>query len=449
MAALVGRTAALYYDLEPQGGPIPVGPVLIVANHPNSLLDPLIVFRVAGRPARPLAKAGLFRHTLIGPALRGLGGLPVYRRQDEPALLHLNEGTFDAAVAVLRAGAALQIYPEGKSHSEPGLAPLRTGAARIALQAETEAGWTLGLKLVPVGLTYERKSSFKSRALALVGEPFTIGHLRKLHAASPSAAIRALTAEIARRIEALTLSLSEAGDRELIDAADRLYAREKGWVHWRQREGLGERLPRLQAFARGLAYLRAHDPQRHARLSARLRSYRELARRLGAGEADVPPRYPLAEVLRYGVREGSALIAGAPFALAGVLTWYVPYLLPRMIVRLFRPDYETIASYKLGISLFAFPGAYATWIMLAWWLAGAGAALAAAAVLPALGAVALAWALRWGRVREDAALFLRVLRTPGERDRLVSERRELVRELDAIARLIGTTPAGSETPAGS
>src|SRR5688572_26296112 len=137
--------AGVYYEVEHIGASVPDGPVLIVANHPNALLDPLIVFRVAGRPARPLAKAPLFRHPMIGPFLKGLGGLPVYRRQDDPSLMERNQDTFDAAVAALHQGQAVQIYPEGISHSEPSLTPLKTGVARIALLAEERAGWKLGL----------------------------------------------------------------------------------------------------------------------------------------------------------------------------------------------------------------------------------------------------------------------------------------------------------------
>jgi 1-acyl-sn-glycerol-3-phosphate acyltransferase len=51
--------------------------------------------------------------------------------------MHLNDRTFDAAIAALQSGGAVQIYPEGQSHSEPSLTPLRTGAARIALMAES------------------------------------------------------------------------------------------------------------------------------------------------------------------------------------------------------------------------------------------------------------------------------------------------------------------------
>ena len=81
------------------------------------------------------ARLALFDQAFVGTMLRLLGGLPVYRAQDDASQMHRNEETFRGAIAALHDGDAVQIYPEGKSHSEPSLVPMRTGAARIALGA--------------------------------------------------------------------------------------------------------------------------------------------------------------------------------------------------------------------------------------------------------------------------------------------------------------------------
>ncbi|HUP53738.1 MAG TPA: 1-acyl-sn-glycerol-3-phosphate acyltransferase, partial [Longimicrobiales bacterium] len=199
----VGWAVAIFYDLERTGPTLPDGPVLVTANHPNSLVDPLVIFHTGGRPTRPLAKAPLFEQALVGTVLRGLGGLPVYRRDDAPELVHLNDRTFDAAIEALRAGEAVQIYPEGRSHSESSLSPLRTGAARIALLAEKRSGWKLGLRIQPVGLTYTRKHAFRGRAIAAFGAPFPVADLRGLYEQDEREAVRELTARIQRALEGL------------------------------------------------------------------------------------------------------------------------------------------------------------------------------------------------------------------------------------------------------
>jgi glycerol-3-phosphate O-acyltransferase / dihydroxyacetone phosphate acyltransferase len=431
---VVGWTASVFYRLERSGPTIPDGPVLVVANHPNSLLDPLIVFRTAGRPTRPLAKAPLFDQVFVGAMLRGLGGLPVYRKQDDASQMHRNDETFRRAIDALRAGDAVQIYPEGLSHSEPSLVPLRTGAARIALGAEAESDWRLGLRIVPVGITYRRKAAFRGRALATVGAAFTIERHRMAFAEDPARAVRALTDDIARALETVTLNLTRAEDEALVETAERLYTREKGHVRWRERDPLAERLPRLQTFARGLAWLRANDAPRFERLARDVRGYERRSRLLGAADADVPPRYGAFGVLRYTIVELVILGIGLPLATLGALLWYPAYVAPRVAVRRIGPEPEAVATYKLATGLVAMPLTVVIAAVVAGLLGGAWWAAGAAVVVPALGFLALGWRERFARVRDDARLFFRVLRQPRGRDRLTVQRAHLVAEFDDVLR---------------
>src|SRR5918996_136549 len=70
-------------------------------------------------------------------------------------------------------GGTIGICPEGVSHNEPRLKPLKTGAARIALGAAS-TGSQLDVKIVPVGLYYTEKTTFRSSALLRFGEPITV-----------------------------------------------------------------------------------------------------------------------------------------------------------------------------------------------------------------------------------------------------------------------------------
>ena len=432
-----GWAAGVFQSIERTGGPIPSGPVLVVANHPNSLLDPLVVFRVAGRPTRPLAKAPLFRQRFVGTLLRGLGGLPVYRAQDDPSQMHRNEDTFRGAIDALRAGDAVQIYPEGKSHSDPSLAPMRTGAARIALGAEQSAGWTLGLRIVPVGLTYQRKNRFRGRVLAEIGEPFDIVDLRELHATDDVAAVRTLTDRIAARLYALTLNVAEQHDADLIDTAERLYARERGASGWRERESLADRLPRMRAFARGLAWLREHDPPRHERLARAVARYRRRSQLLGVEDGDVPPRYTLGGTLRYIIVQKMMLLGLAIPALAGGIIWYPTYIAPHLTLRRVRPEFEAVATYKLATGFIAVPLTMIIAVSAGLLLDGLRGALLAGILVPACGFAALAWHDRWVRFREDALLFLRVISRRDRQERLALDRARLAAEFDELIQLSG------------
>src|SRR5688572_3807723 len=438
---LVGRAAGVFQSIGRTGERVPDGPVLVVANHPNSLLDPLVIFRVAGRPTRPLAKAPLFNQAFIGTLLRLLGGLPVYRAQDDASQMHRNEETFRGAIAALHNGDAVQIYPEGKSHSEPSLVPMRTGAARIALGAEQQRDWKLGLRIVPIGLTYERKSLFRGRVLAVIDDAFTIQHLRTAYEQDPVAAARQLTDEIGERLHDVTLNVAEHRDAQLIDTAERLYVREKGVSGFRERDPLAERLPRLRAFARGLAWLREHEPERHQRLARAVARYRRRAELLGVREGDVPPGYSFAGTLRYIITNAALLLILLPPALIGTILWYPTYLAPNATLRFVRPEYEAIATYKFATGCVGVPVTIVIAAVVGALIGGWKGALLATVLAPLTGLAAIAWHARWQQVREDAGLFFGVLFRTDHRDRLARDRAALAAEFDALVDKAGVLPA--------
>src|ERR687895_1167926 len=114
----------VYYRLHRAGGIVPPnGPALLVANHPNSLLDPAMVALAARRPVRFLAKAPLFTDPLVGFLVRGAGSIPVYRKSDDPSQVSRNEEMFRAVYDALAQGSAVWKIPQGRSHSEPSPSP--------------------------------------------------------------------------------------------------------------------------------------------------------------------------------------------------------------------------------------------------------------------------------------------------------------------------------------
>jgi glycerol-3-phosphate O-acyltransferase / dihydroxyacetone phosphate acyltransferase len=70
------------------------GPVLLCINHPNNFIDSLLVGGALTRKVHYLATAALFRNALVARFLRACGAIPVYRKQDDPANMEKNAGTF-------------------------------------------------------------------------------------------------------------------------------------------------------------------------------------------------------------------------------------------------------------------------------------------------------------------------------------------------------------------
>jgi 1-acyl-sn-glycerol-3-phosphate acyltransferase len=95
------------------------GPLIVAANHHNSVVDAMLIVPTFPRAVRVLANASLFRNPLVGPFLRLMGAVPVNRRLETGDDPGKNDALFAAAIGALRAGGALMIFPEGRTTPRP------------------------------------------------------------------------------------------------------------------------------------------------------------------------------------------------------------------------------------------------------------------------------------------------------------------------------------------
>ena len=141
------------------------GPLLIAVNHQNALVDSLISGWVVSRKITMTAKATLLGNPLIAILFRMLGVVPLRRVSDESRKSHgspldrsRNANAFREILRTLQKNGAVLIFPEGKSHNESGLEPLRSGLARLAIQARDQQH-IKGVRILPLGLIFEEKGS--------------------------------------------------------------------------------------------------------------------------------------------------------------------------------------------------------------------------------------------------------------------------------------------------
>jgi 1-acyl-sn-glycerol-3-phosphate acyltransferase len=183
------------------------GPLLIAVNHQNALVDSLIAGWIMPRPITMTAKATLVDNPLLATLFRVVGVVPLRRVSDElrkvkggaPSVSR-NRDAFREILMTLRKRGAVLIFPEGKSHNETGLEPLRTGLARLAIQARDEQK-IAGLRILPVGLVFEDKGTPGSVVGVRIADPIEID-------AWSGKDPLALTSEIARRLRSVS---EEAG----------------------------------------------------------------------------------------------------------------------------------------------------------------------------------------------------------------------------------------------
>ncbi len=410
--------AAFFRRVEVVGAArIPPGrPLLLVGNHVNSLIDPLLLLAALPVTPRFLAKSTLWKNHLLRPLLVLAGAVPVYRRQDEGVDPAKNLATFARCHELLARGGAIALFPEGTSHSEPGLVPLRTGAARIVLEAEERFG-PLGTRIVPVGLVFDDKQRFRSRVLVEVGEPVDPAPEVELYRTDPQGAARALTARLEQALRRVTVNYGSWKEAALIGRAADLFAR-PGLALPVDRS-LAEESTLHRRFIEGYEDLRQRFPERTARAAETVEEYARLLETACLTDEHVAARYPMPSVLRLLARSLPGLALAFPFAMVGTVLNWVPYRLAGWISRKVTWEPDVAATYKLYPSLLLFP---------AFWLAEAGAAGWAwglwAGALVLVAAPLLGWiALRFNDRRRSLAAEARAYWLLATRQRLADELR--------------------------
>lgn len=377
------RRAVIHGDRWPAGGP-----QVLVANHVNSLLDPLIVMAVAPRPVRFLAKAPLFKHPLVAPFLRAVRALPVHRRQDAGSDMRQNAATFEACERALAQGDAIALFPEGLSHNEPHLQPLKTGAARIAGRAL--AGGARA-RLVPLGLNYSDKTAFRSDAVVWVGEPVPYEDLPWGDGEAPEA-VRLLTDRIEEGLREVTVNAERWEDLRFIEGLRPLALELLGVPD----DGLPP--PAAQSdMLEGFYRARQEHPDELKALARAARPYLRTLRLLGLQDADVKREVGPGEALSYAWRRLAFLAAAWPPAFYGWLFHILPYRLTGPAALLLAPRQDVVATYKLYVGLVAFPLFYALQTFVLWRALGPWPALALAALAVPCGL----WALRYYEARQE------------------------------------------------
>ncbi|MEO8587421.1 MAG: 1-acyl-sn-glycerol-3-phosphate acyltransferase [Acidobacteriota bacterium] len=400
------------------------GPVLFVANHPNGLVDPMVILRALPRPVVFVAKSTLWKIPLLRSLLDLLGCVPVVRKgEGDP---ERNGAAFERLAALLERDGAVLVFPEGRSHSDPRLSELRTGAARVILVSKKSP------VVVPVGLWFEEKEIFRSNVLVKFGVPV-----------SPPAGgtVDAWTEAIGAALEGVTLNAESWEDHEVIAAVDALYGRAVEKIFLEGEDGqekmrMGRSLRVRQVLLGARAALARTHPGETTALVRRVRAFDHLLRRISLSSSSLDDPPPAQTILWHTMKALAVVVLGFPVACLGVVAWWIPYRLCGFVANRVPAAAKTrdqIALYKLIAGVVFFPLALLLEGAAVWYVAGPFWAGLAAATLPFAGILSLLFSEYAAWRERQARELLALLFAPGAIARLRAERDALIAEIDALA----------------
>jgi 1-acyl-sn-glycerol-3-phosphate acyltransferase len=370
---------------------------LLAANHVNALVDPILVLTSTQCPVSPIAKSTLWDIPGMRLLLDIAGAVPVVRRRDNPdKSAQDNDAIFARIASHMGKGGNVLIFPEGTSHNEPHLVPLKTGAGRMLARAESEGARELSVQAV--ALEFDARDIFRSRCLVLFGP---VRYLRDLHDGKGDRP-QQITDVLRQDLSELLVEGPTWEARLLSVRVAELYAHEAGERSLANYNTIGRRVEEAHRL------LSATDPKVVAEATAKVDAYYTKLAELGLTD----------DLVAYGERRISTaspvhklgLLLLTPLAMLGLVLYALPYQLPRAISRRIGGHGDVASTYKLGLGLLVYPLWLAALLGVSFGLLRWPQALGAATLSVAAPFAALLWLDQWDRFVARARLL-----TPGSR----------------------------------
>jgi len=332
------------------------GPAIIAVNHPNTLMDVLNPGLAISQEMFFLANYGMFRTVFTNWLFRNLFCIPVMRREDlRPGERRNNAEAFEQSFLHMENHGVLFLAPEGSSWMHRWVSyPLKTGIARIAFGAEDRNDWKLGIKIIPIGLTYDFPHQFRSRTTVWAGEPIDTAAWSSIYREHPNQAVEDLLEMVYARLTSLSLHVENEEGALLLERLEQL-------IHH----------PKRQPWKDAFLYEHEHLPGwlLNDELKRRVKAYFDALKAQGLHDSGIARA-------QAGWAPWPSLVCWLlclPMALTAGMLWFLPLMLPWVINRLlgFYVGFSSTVKVLSGVVFFPvyFWGLYelmANWLPQPW-----------------------------------------------------------------------------------
>lgn len=335
---------------------IPVkGPLIIVANHPNTLMDPLIIGSITKQKIGFIANAGLFRNKLLSRIFRYFHVIPIYRKKDMIAGIKPdNKNTFVKCHEYLGKGKTLLTFPEGSSLYELKLREIKTGTARIALSFEELKNFSGNLKILPIALDYSDSIQFRSMVSVTVNRPISVHKYKQAYLNNEIEAILELTQDIRKELAKNIPHTSGKDQEDLLIKVHKFYTAYYEPMADLYLDPKKSLLLRNQV-SKALNYLNKHNPGLYQEIQINLRSFFNMLKSEGLTTGFFTDKFLQKNKSLVFLGYFSKFILLFPIYMFGLLINYLPYILPSKIFKALKIDIEYKTSVEMITGIITFP----------------------------------------------------------------------------------------------
>jgi glycerol-3-phosphate O-acyltransferase/dihydroxyacetone phosphate acyltransferase len=342
------------------------GPLMILANHPSTFMDPIVISTILKRDVYYLAKGELFKSKLAQWILPKLNMIPVYRKQDDPNQMDKNAATFEKCFEHLERGGAILMFPEGTSITERKLRPIKTGAARIVLGAEERNNFNLGVKVITIGLNYENPHRFNRSLFVNIDKAIDVKTYEIDYKKDKFVGCEKLTEQFRTQIEALIISIYDNQVNDLENAVELLYksklSKELG-INKKDNEAV---FILSKNITKSVAYFVENKPVFANEMHKRINDYLININRLGLSDSHLNKDNKSKSFFSNTVKAFFTIILGFPIYLYGLINNYLAFEIPGIIAEKTIKQLEYRGPIAMVTGTFTFLIFYSIQIFMVW-----------------------------------------------------------------------------------
>ncbi len=340
------------------------GPLIIVANHPNTFMDPLLIAAIANQRIGFVANASIFLNQFISRVFSYFHVIPIFRKNDvAPGEKPDNRKAFSKCHEYLGQQGTLLIFPEGTSYYELKLREIKTGTARIALSFEDLKGFEGNLKIVPVALDYSDSIQFRSVVSVTVCRPISVHAYKLAFDRNEFEAVVELTEAIRKELADIIPQTSGKEQEKFLVSAHQFYVAfyaTKTDVKIKPKQSLELR----NRVSKALRYIQKENSVLYVETQTKLLLFFKLLK-----QEKLTPNVISDSMLQ----KDGLLVYGFyllkfmflfPFYIFGLCTNYVPYMMTAKIFKSLQLDIEYKAPVQMITGFFTFPLYYGLMIWI-------------------------------------------------------------------------------------
>jgi glycerol-3-phosphate O-acyltransferase / dihydroxyacetone phosphate acyltransferase len=410
------------------------GPLIVVSNHPNTFMDPLVIASYLKPQVYFLANASVFNSKFAQWLFPKLNMIPIQRKHDTNQKKYDNEQIFQKCFEHLAKGGTILIFPEGTSVHKRILQEIKNGTARIALGAEEANNFNLRLKILTFGLNYSKPASFRSEVFVNVDKPIQVADYQAVYAEDKGKAINLLTEDIRHNIEEHVIAANTEEEDRLAKQIELVYKSKLNAEIQLAEESKEQDYLMTKAIIHALEHFQEHEPERVKNFQPKIDKYLGYLRRLDLNDEVFAKKSLGKNIFIESIRTAFYFVLGFPLFLYGLINNYIPYIIPSQvaayITRLANfPEYTAPVMLVTGVVSFTF--FYLLQFGLVYWLIGSlWGALAYLLSLPISGFFALFYANYLAITEDRWRVFSIFFKRVDLISALISQRNDIIRDLE-------------------